>query len=339
MEQVFFDLHGFQAVEVSVVPGEVGVCVAQARHQGLAAAVDDLDALAGQVSGAGADVGDALIGDQYFAQEWLGSGAVEDVDVGEEGFRHDFVVLILKWRWWSGCYGALRICMVTVCWRRDWQPGLGLLHAQVFLLPDVRVALVRKSRTAAATKSGASGTVQWPVPGATRSSALPSSAAMASLEAGVLTLSSLPVRSRTLDWIVVRSGLVAFARASQAWAYASGSWPRSSSRTKGRRAGSRLLRSRRLRRWRRCRPRQPCLSPHEGGAGPGGVLGGLGLFAYRAEQYDFLDQVRARRCQLLDDEGSHRVPDEVRAAGGGLGFDDQGQFGGQGFQAQFPGPG
>ena len=97
-----------------------------------------------------------------------------------------------------------------------------------------------------------------------------SSAAMASLEAGVLTLSSLPVRSRTLDRMAVRSGLVGGGQGFAGLGVGFRVLAEEQFADEGPRpAGSRSLPGRRWRRWRRCRPRRPCPAPAPGRRVPG----------------------------------------------------------------------
>jgi hypothetical protein len=82
-QQVLLDRHGAQAVQVgAVVPAEVGVAVAQAGHQGAAAALDDPRPGGGLADGA--DRGDAVVLDQDVAGVGVGAGGVEDGYVAEE---------------------------------------------------------------------------------------------------------------------------------------------------------------------------------------------------------------------------------------------------------------
>ena len=82
---VLFDAHRPEAGQVGGVdPGEVGVSITQTRHQELALAVDDPRAFARQISGALADLGNAFAFDQHFTLVRVGTGGVEDPNVGEK---------------------------------------------------------------------------------------------------------------------------------------------------------------------------------------------------------------------------------------------------------------
>jgi hypothetical protein len=89
VQHVLLDRHRAERIQVAVVPAEVRVGVAESGHQGGPAAVDDLGAVAGQVTpGARAYLGDAVARDQHLAVVRVGAGAVDDADVGEQNRGH-----------------------------------------------------------------------------------------------------------------------------------------------------------------------------------------------------------------------------------------------------------
>ena len=129
-QQVFLDRHGAQAVEVGgVVPGEVGVRVAQPGHQGAAAALDHPGAF-GLAGVDGADGGDAVVVDQDVTGVGVGAGGVEDRRRCGTG------------SWWSG-----QACRAFLC--AEVQRAVGL----------------EELRSRSVTGPAASSAVQCPTPG------------------------------------------------------------------------------------------------------------------------------------------------------------------------------
>jgi len=84
----------------------VGVGLDHARHQGGAAAVDDLSARwIDPGFSSMSDLGDAVVLDEHLAQKGRVAGAVEDPDIGDEHARHvGFHPLISRWAA-SDCLG------------------------------------------------------------------------------------------------------------------------------------------------------------------------------------------------------------------------------------------